>query len=92
MMIEQMARAMIVAVDPDRNFETNPYYDVERNYWDHVARAALTALLEPSEGMVSVATMFDIENGRGGWVNMTESAFYEFNGQLIRAALDEKEG
>lgn len=88
-MVEKMARAMILAVSPDRDFAMNPYYEVERNYWDHIARAALTALLEPSEGMVEVAIP---ENAHAVTRVSLYAARKEGFRAMIQAALDEREG
>lgn len=82
-MIEKMARAMIVATDPGRNFHNNPYHAVERAYYEHVIRAALAAMLAPTPAMIRSLDDEDsdpmVARGRA------YSAFVT----MIQAALDE---
>jgi hypothetical protein len=84
-MIEKMARAMILAVSPGRDFTMNPYYEVERNYWEHIIRAGLAAMIEPDSAMLTAAdkVLYGYEDQRCSG---------EIVRSAIQAALDEKEG
>ena len=88
-MIDKMARAMILAVSPDRDFTMNPYYEVERNYWERIIRAGLNTMLEPSRAMINAVggPVVNLEHADDPSF-LPETVFVD----MIQAALDEKEG
>jgi len=92
MMVEKVARAICRENVAYNGPKDGRFADqrVDEEWQDHIpdARAALTALLEPSEGMVSASSD---RAGHGFYIDGTPAAAVDFK-KMIQAALDEKEG
>lgn len=85
-MVEGVARA---AYDANSNVPTTDgQWMLDREPWLKIARAAITAMREPTDAMVQAA--YDA-NGYEGGTNWTESRKLDFTA-MIDAALAETEG
>lgn len=90
MMVEKIARA-IAQVDHNGRIADEGYWlnrDTGSDHHREQARAALRALLEPSEGMWGAEFQYD--DGDSGLVS--ETVHNEAWQAMIQAALNEKEG
>lgn len=78
--IERMARAMAKAVEPDLCWDLDPsdhgmqINDVSKADYRAAARAALSALEEPSEAMVEAGFRAEHDNTQGGRARATFTA------------------